>query len=271
MSRADPSARVLALCSATRTASIALLRSGEVVQELWAAPRRHHAESLLPLLDEILRRGDCALDDLTGYALCVGPGSFTSLRVGLATVKGLAFGSDLQVAPVSALRSLAAATLGDGDRPVIGMLDAMRDEVYAAAYTGRAGGWAPLPQILPERVYTAEELAERIPADSLLMGEGAAVVCDRLRQLLGERIEIAHPAAVPEAGSDPGARDAPGEARGLVGSPRPMEPSAAVVGRLGQRMLEAGEGVLADSLAPHYVRRAEAEVLRTNQRFEVPA
>jgi tRNA threonylcarbamoyladenosine biosynthesis protein TsaB len=255
--------RVLAICSATRNASVALLRDGEPALELWAARGRQHAESLLPLVDAVLRRCETNLSQIDGFALCIGPGSFTCLRVGLSTLKGLAFASEVPVAAVSSLEALAAASGDEAGRPVIGMLDAMRDEVYAAAFSQRDCRWIAQPGILPERVYDADELADRIPAHALLVGEGTRVVFERLRERLGTGIEEAAPVTCDAADATPG------EA-GLIGEPQPSEPSAATVGRIGHMILRAGQGVSAASLAPRYVRRAEAEVQRTNERFESP-
>jgi len=239
----DPT--ILSLCSATATASVAVLHGSEVALCLRAAGDRHQSESLLPLIDQALNESGTGLGELAGIAVSIGPGAFTSLRIGLATAKGLAFGTPLRVAPVSTLQALAIATErateGAGERPLIAMLDARRDEVYAAAFAGVSGGWAPRADVLPERVYTAEELAGRIPPDAILVGEGVPVVEDDLRAALGPGLEV--------AGRD--------------------EPGAEFVGRLGAAALARGEGVDPGSLAPRYVRRAEAEVTRTSQRFEV--
>jgi tRNA threonylcarbamoyladenosine biosynthesis protein TsaB len=232
----------LAICSATRTASVALFDAEALVGERSAATDRHQAESLLPLIDAVLREAGVQASGIAGYALCIGPGSFTSLRIGLSTLKGLAFGTDVPVVPVSSLQALAAEAQSDAGRPLVAMLDAQRGEVYAAAFSDRAQEWAPREDILPERVYDAEELAERIPATSVLVGQGAAIVVEALQERLGDEIMI-----------DPG------------GS---QEPRAHAVGRLGVPRLLAGKGVDAAGLAPRYVRRAEAEVTRTAKRFE---
>jgi tRNA threonylcarbamoyladenosine biosynthesis protein TsaB len=242
---ADPI--LLALCSATHTASVALLRGRELVVELVADPGRHQAESLLPLVDEVLRRGDSSLGAVAGFALAIGPGSFTSLRVGLATVKGLAFSSDARVAAVSSLRAVAAGTGAGRDAaiPIIATLDARRDEVYGAAFGSGEAQWCSLGGVLEESVYSVEELAERVPERCLLAGEGVSLLGERLRELRGPGVELAT--------EDSG------------------EPRAAIVGRLGAGILAAGEGRPAAELVPRYVRRAEAEVTRTRRRFEEPS
>jgi len=218
---------LLAIECATKGASVALLRDGVLVDEKSAPDGRHHAETLLGLVDTVLAGDEVALGDIDAFAVSVGPGAFTSLRVGIASVKGLAFGSSAPVAPVSTLAALAfevAPELSAG-RPVAALLDARRDEVYAALFRGDA-------EPFPEGVYAVEEMAARLPLDCVLVGSGADCHEAVLRGL-GEREFL------------------PG--RG---------PRARSVGALGLEALARGEGVAASVLQPRYLRRSDAEVQR---------
>jgi tRNA threonylcarbamoyladenosine biosynthesis protein TsaB len=172
------------------------------------------------------------VSDLGGYAVSVGPGSFTGLRVGVATVKGLAFGDAAPVAAVSTLEALASSAHAS-DLPVLACLDARRGEVYAAA-------WSPGREVLvPEGVYAAASLADQLSGPCILVGcAGEEGMLEGLATQLGV----------------------------TLAPPQPLR--AWWVGRLGARLLAAGEGVAASALAPRYVRRAEAEVRRTGLRFE---
>jgi tRNA threonylcarbamoyladenosine biosynthesis protein TsaB len=183
----------------------------------------------------VLGKAGTDVSRLDAFAVSIGPGSFTGLRVGLATVKGLAFGSEQLVAPVSTLAALACAA-PRRDLPVVPLLDARRGEVYAAAFD--LAGDLPRPT-LEEGVYTPAELVARLPARCVLVGEGVALCGDEIRAGLGE-----------------GALAVPGE------------PAARHVGVLGARMLARGEGVKAGETVPRDLRRAEAEVRRTGRRFE---
>jgi len=224
---------ILAVTSATRLAGVALLRDGELLAELEAPIGRPHSELLMPLVDEILRSAGRGLADVDAFAVAVGPGSFTGLRVGIATVKGLAFGSDRRVAAVPTLRALAEAAPSSGG-PVAAVLDAQRGEVYGTLYGDDFPG--------REEVWTPAELAAAIPPAALLVvGEGADAA-----------VELA---ALPET-----IRRLPGPA-GRV--------TAGRVGIVGCRTLADGEGIDAALLGARYVRRAEAEVRRTGERFEV--
>jgi tRNA threonylcarbamoyladenosine biosynthesis protein TsaB len=229
---------LLAVETATPETSAALLRDADLLAEERGAAGRPTAETLLPAVERLLRRCATSLDAVEAFAVSIGPGSFTSLRIGLATVKGLAFGSGRPAVAVPTLRALAH-TAPPGEGPVVALLDARRDELYAAAFEGEALSPAAL---LPEGVYGVATLCERLPATCRLTGEGVAVCGEALRAALGS-----------------GAVYVPTQS----GAAR-----AAHVGALGVRLLAEGAGVDAARLVPHYLRRAQAEVVRTGQRFE---
>ena len=231
---------LLAIETATRTTSVALLRGDALIAEACGAEGGSAAETLLPEIDRLLRENGVSVADLDAFAVSIGPGSFTGLRVGLATLKGLAFGSDRPVAPVAPVPTLTALAWASSrrDLPVAALLDARRGEMYAAVY--ELGDDGPRSR-LEEGVYGPHELIPHLPPECVLVGEGAEVFGLEIRDRLGTGVVIAGGAA-----------------------------SAAAVGRLGAWMLARGDGVAAADVVPHYVRRAEAEVQRTGERFESP-
>lgn len=132
--------RVLGVDTATSTASVALIEGEALVaEEIYsnaAVPgetRKNHAEIILPLIQSLLCRAKIKLADLSGIAVSIGPGSFTGLRIGLATVKGLAYDSGLPAVGVSTLLA-TAATVGRSDGPVCALLDARKHEVYCGLF-----------------------------------------------------------------------------------------------------------------------------------------
>ena len=140
---------------------MALARGEEILAEGVRAGTRHHAETLLPLIDEVLAKADVTLEEVQGFALSIGPGTFTSLRIGLSTIKGLAFRADARVAPVSTLAALAGEGPDvDSRLPRVSVLDARRGEYYAGAFSLCDGDWTPDTSLLPEAVYTPEQLAD---------------------------------------------------------------------------------------------------------------
>src|SRR5262245_17667106 len=124
--------RVLALDTTTRDGSVAVVEDDRVLVERGGDPARTHGERLPGDILIALHEAGLALQDVDLFAVAVGPGSFTGLRVGIATIQGLAFVGQRRVVPVSALLALAHA--GSRDLPVgarIGAwMDAHRGEVF---------------------------------------------------------------------------------------------------------------------------------------------
>jgi len=230
---------LLAVETSCRTPSVALLRGEAVLAEEQAAAGRSGAESLLPCIDAVLHRAEVALEAVEAFAISIGPGSFTGLRVGVATLKGLAFETQLPIAPVPTLAVLARAAPDTGD-PVVSLIDARRGEFYAAAHRLKDAGREPVACEPAEGVYTPEQLAPLLPPACLLVGEGVALCGERILALARSQVRLG-PAA---------------------------EPHARDVGVLGARRVARGQTVAAAALVPRYVRRAEAEVKRTGRRFE---
>jgi tRNA threonylcarbamoyladenosine biosynthesis protein TsaB len=224
--------------TATRVMGVALLAGERLVAEIRSDDPRLHSERLLPAIDRLLAIADCSLEDVGAFAVSVGPGSFTGLRIGLATVKAFALDEKRPVVGVPTLAALAAAAAG-APGPVAAVLDARRGEVYAAA-CARPG--EPVPSVLPDSVFTPEALADALPPGAtLVVGEDAGPAAGRLEGLRPDLRVLG-----PEVGVA----------------------SAASVGRLGRRLLAAGAAVRAAALAPRYVRRAEAEARRTGEALE---
>src|SRR5262245_28797949 len=125
--------RLLALESATLAGGAALLDGDVIVGEHRSNIALTHSERLMVAVDRLLQDCGWSMSDLDGLAVSVGPGSFTGLRVGIATVKGLALAMSLPVAPVPTLDALASA-LPFADVPVCPVLDARKGEVYLSCY-----------------------------------------------------------------------------------------------------------------------------------------
>ena len=128
---------VLALDTTTRAGSAALVRDGAVLVEQAGDPALTHGHRLPRDLMRVLDRAGVSLADVDLFAVAAGPGSFTGLRVGIATMQGLAMAGDRRIVPVSALDALARAG-HNGVARVGAWMDAQRGEVFAALYT--AGG-----------------------------------------------------------------------------------------------------------------------------------
>lgn len=129
--------RLLAIETSSEACSVALALEGEVLARDFVEPRRH-AELLLPTVQELMGEAGTSLGDLDAIAFGRGPGSFTSLRIGIGVVQGLAWGAELGVVPVSSLASLAqAAVTAHGLKPgisIVAAMDARMGEVFGARF-----------------------------------------------------------------------------------------------------------------------------------------
>ncbi len=125
--------RILAIDTSTDTGSVAIVEDGRVLAECTALVRAQHSEALMPLVEFAFARSGVTLAEIGMLAVGVGPGSFTGVRIGLATAKGIRMASGLPLVGVSSLDALAAAAVGFAG-PIATVLDGKRGEVFARAW-----------------------------------------------------------------------------------------------------------------------------------------
>jgi tRNA threonylcarbamoyladenosine biosynthesis protein TsaB len=232
-----PGGGVLAVETATPTGSVAVVSDAGVLAELTVGLEFGHSDRLLGAIDRVLREASLDMKDLAGLAVSAGPGSFTGLRIGLATVKGITEAHPLPLAAVSTLEALAWNAPA-GALPVCVGLDAKKGEIYGAIYRWRTSppGWRP---VAGEGAYTPGDLADRAArrrGEVILLGDGIAAYREAFSRRLGRR-----------------ARFGEGPAN---------QPRAAWVGWIGRGRIAAGEVEDPATLVPRYLRMSEAELAR---------
>lgn len=125
--------KLLAIDTSTDYLSLAVMRGDKALARIYKRAPRSHSSLLMPMIDDILKRSKTALKDLDGFCLSIGPGSFTGLRIGAVTVKGLAFVTKKPIVAVPTLDAIAF-----NERKFCGIicpvLDARKNKVYAALY-----------------------------------------------------------------------------------------------------------------------------------------
>ena len=140
--------RVLAISTSTPRGSAALVRDGEAVAAIAYVDLQGHAERIFQAIDAVLAQSGETRGSLDGLACDVGPGSFTGVRVGVASTKGIALGLNLPLAGVVSLEAMAAAAFASGEAGpgdvVVAAIDAKKGEIFAAAYDA-AGGTLAAP------------------------------------------------------------------------------------------------------------------------------
>ncbi|MEE8444838.1 MAG: tRNA (adenosine(37)-N6)-threonylcarbamoyltransferase complex dimerization subunit type 1 TsaB, partial [Alphaproteobacteria bacterium] len=168
--------KLLAFDTAAGACSAALWADGRILAQESAEMARGHAERLMPMIASVMDRAGLAFGDLDAYAVTVGPGAFTGLRVGLAAARGLALAGDRPVLGVGTLEALAAAVpeAERRDRRILAALDSKRDDVFFQLFT---------PDLTPvgaPEVGTVDEAAAALgagpAAPAIIVGDGARLL-----------------------------------------------------------------------------------------------
>lgn len=183
---------VLALDSSAITAGCAVVCDDEngILAEKLINNGLTHSQTLLPLVDDTLRESGRTLADIDCVAVSAGPGSFTGVRIGIATVKGIAFTDDIPCIGVSTLDAIAYSTIGLSGI-IAAVMDARREQVYNALFSVGAGG--EIKRLTEDRAISITQLAEEISELSETVwfcGDGAELCYNRLKNSL-ENVKIA--------------------------------------------------------------------------------
>ena len=121
--------KILGIDSSGMVASVAIIQDDVIKAEYTMNHKKTHSETLLPMIDEIVKTSEIRLEELDAIAIAAGPGSFTGLRIGAATAKGLAMAIDKPIIPVKTCEGLAFNMWG-ADGLIVPMIDARRNQVY---------------------------------------------------------------------------------------------------------------------------------------------
>ncbi|MBQ9993222.1 MAG: tRNA (adenosine(37)-N6)-threonylcarbamoyltransferase complex dimerization subunit type 1 TsaB [Clostridia bacterium] len=162
---------ILAVDSSAVSAGCAILRDDKLISSGFVNVGLTHSQTLMPLISDTLRGAGMALSDIDYIAVSVGPGSFTGVRIGVATVKGIAFAQNIPCVAVSTLEAIAAQAVGHRGY-VCAVMDARRSQVYNAIFSLDGG----ISRITEDRAISIAELQEELAAlsgDIWLCGDGA--------------------------------------------------------------------------------------------------
>ena len=180
---------VLAIDTASRSCSVAVLDGNAVMVEINDVSGQTHSRHLMAMVDQAISRSVGQMANVDGYAVTRGPGSFTGLRIGISTAKGLAEAAGKPLVGVSSLQALAWQVF-PSDVMVIPMLDARRKEVYSARYI-REG--ETFKMVGAEQALSPEAAVDGLDMPCLLVGDGAVAYADRLGMVLGGHMQLALP------------------------------------------------------------------------------
>jgi tRNA threonylcarbamoyladenosine biosynthesis protein TsaB len=225
--------KLLAVETATGCQSVALMDGPKVLARRDRDAAGHHAKYLVPTIDVVLKAAECQLADVQALAVSIGPGSFTGLRVGLATMMGVRMVAKVPLAAVPTLEAMAWNLRGSKEL-LCPVLKSRTGEVYWAFYQWQDTG---LIKIGEEQVGPLEKLAHAITQPTVIYGEGWQANRDELRRLFNSlQVPI---------------QEGPAECMGA---------SAVSVGLAGVVQIERND-IAGYGISPRYIQRAEAEIV----------
>ncbi len=233
---------VLGIETATMTGGVALASDERVISEYTLNVRTTHTARLMPALDQVLRDSSVDKREIDGIAISIGPGSFTGLRIGMATAKGLALGLDIPLLGVPTLDALAY-NIPFAMYQICTILDAKKKEIYYSLFryiepeeSGEHMG-SPLQRQVPYQVVPPADLVSQIDEKTIFLGDAVDAYGDFISESLGDL-----------------ALFAPDVQR---------FPRAATVAEIGLAKLKAGEHLDVAFAEPIYIRLSDAEMSLT--------
>lgn len=220
---------ILALDSSASPASAALLEDGKILSEFYINTKQTHSQTLMPMVEAVLRLSAKTLDDVDCLAVSAGPGSFTGVRIGVSCVKGLAMARNIPCAGVSTLRAMAENARGM-DGIVCAVMDARCGQVYNALFRAENG---EIERLCADRALPISELYAECEAygDKILLVGDGAVLCHKTFSAFGARLL----------------------------QPQQQFQRASGVALAAQELICAGQTVTPDALMPIYLRLPQAE------------
>lgn len=165
---------VFAMDTSSLTATVAVINEDKLLGEYSVSNKLTHSQTILPMADSLLGDLNMTLEDIDVFSVCIGPGSFTGLRIGMATVKTFSQALDKPVIGVSSLDAIAYSFFGVDGYTVCPIVDARRDEVYNALYRGEA------KTVFDRALHIDELLSELTDENIIFCGDGVLVHRDRI-------------------------------------------------------------------------------------------
>ncbi len=222
--------KILAVESSAQSSSCAVWEDGRISADMYTNVCLTHSQTLMPMMDEMLKITGISPADIDVFAVSSGPGSFTGIRIGIAAVKGMAFALDKLCVSVPTLETIAyGARLFDGI--ICAVMDARRQQVYNALFKCKGG---KLDRIAEDRAISIDELGREIGdigEPCVLVGDGAQLCYDQFGDLRGA----------------------------LLAPPNIRYQNAASVAEIAYNYYLAGKTVPAEKLLPVYLRLPQAQ------------
>ena len=177
---------ILAIESSSLVASVAITEDDVMIAEYTIDYKKTHSQTLLPMIDEMCRMTDFQLEKIDAIAVSAGPGSFTGLRIGSATAKGLGLALKKPLIHVPTVEAMAY-NFYDTEKYIVPIMDARRNQVYTGIYTSHEGN---VEEVVGQCILPMDELIEKIKQSEkevIFLGDGVPVFAGKIKEELGEK------------------------------------------------------------------------------------
>ncbi len=221
--------KVLAIDTSSNVASVALVEDNTLLGEIVLNHKKTHSQAIMPMVDKVLTQCECDISDIDLFAAAKGPGSFTGLRIGIATIKGLAHAVNKPVIGISTLEGLAY-NLPYCEHMIVPIMDARRNQVYTGAFLWDG---EELREVGEPEAISIEECVDTCSdfLETVFLGDGVPVYREYIKEKLGDKAFFA---------------------------PAPCNMQrASSIARLA--VIKAGEAENYHGLTPFYIRKSQAE------------
>lgn len=228
--------KIIAIDSSGLVASVAILKEDTILAQYSVDYKKTHSQTLLPMLAEITKMTEFEMNQVDAIAVAKGPGSFTGLRIGSATAKGLAFSLDKPIIEVPTLEAMAYQLFGY-EGVICPMMDARRGQVYTGLYQyERVDGVSQFQVLSDQQAVSVEEIIAQVNERKkpvIYLGDGQAAYMEKIAQLTEVPYEVA-PAFLGRQ-------------------------NAAALAVLAKKYYEQGRFVMSNEHRPDYLRLSQAE------------
>lgn len=183
--------KILSIDTSSSICSVAILEDTKIIKEMHNFSEKEHSETLMPMIDELFKTTNLSLDNIGLIACSVGPGSFTGIRIGIATVKAFADAKNIPVVGVNSLEAMAYLGVSQkGDGEYVSILDARNDNVYFAIYKMKKGQFSIYKN--PEAMQISEAITyiDNLKLPIYFLGDIVNADLARIEQLYLSRVSI---------------------------------------------------------------------------------
>ncbi|MGL4796854.1 MAG: tRNA (adenosine(37)-N6)-threonylcarbamoyltransferase complex dimerization subunit type 1 TsaB [Paraclostridium sp.] len=182
--------KILGIDTSTHSTSICVLDNDKLICEYTVNTKKTHSQKLMVMIESMIKESDLHIKDIDVIAICIGPGSFTGLRISMATAKAISQVRNLPIVAVDSLESLAF-NINYSDKIIYSMLDAQKNQVYIGKYRFEDSKLKKLEEISVVKIDELIEEISNINEDVIVIGEAAAIYKDKFKEI--QNITIASP------------------------------------------------------------------------------